>query len=228
MSIDHSTPAYQNLTPQLEWRDGVPFNADFDDPYYSLDDGPAETRHVFMQGNGLPDRFVDGFHIAETGFGTGLNFLVALKAWRQAGIAGHLHFTSFEAFPLEGATIRQAHAQFPEFESISSEVNWDNHLNVTLPDATLTVIKGDARTQIPAWDGKADAWFLDGFSPARNPELWGADLLMSVGNHTTQGGTCATYSAAGAIRQSLSDAGFDIARVAGFGRKKHMTVGVKT
>ena len=89
---------------------------------------------------------------------------------------------------------------------------------------TLNLVIGDARETVPAWDGKADAWFLDGFSPAKNPELWEPDLIKAVGQHTRPGGTAATYSAAGHIRRALDEAGFNVTRVPGFGRKRHMTV----
>jgi tRNA U34 5-methylaminomethyl-2-thiouridine-forming methyltransferase MnmC len=92
-------------------------------------------------------------------------------------------------------------------------------------DFELDVIIGDARETLANWDGQADAWFLDGFSPGKNPELWGADLMAQVGAHTTKGGTVATYTAAGFVRRALGDAGFEIERVAGFGRKRHMTRG---
>ena len=87
---------------------------------------------------------------------------------------------------------------------------------------------GDARSCLPLWGGQADAWYLDGFSPAKNPELWSPDLMAEVGRHTVPGGTCATYSAAGHVRASLAAAGFAVERVAGHGRKRHMTVGRRT
>lgn len=87
------------------------------------------------------------------------------------------------------------------------------------------MIIGDARHTLPAWDGVADAWFLDGFAPARNPELWEAPLLAQVAAHTAPGGTFATYTAAGAVRRALDAAGFDVARVPGYGRKRHMSRG---
>lgn len=213
----------------IEWRDsGVPVSTRFDDPYYSLEDGVAETRHVFLGGNGLPDRFVDGFHIAELGFGTGLNFLVTLAAWRAAGIAGKLHFTSFEAFPLPMADMIRALDAFDDLDMsfIENDADMDRLTpRIYGPDFELHVIYGDARDTLPDWDGRADAWFLDGFSPAKNPELWGADLLAQVGLHTAKGGTVATYTAAGFVRRGLEAAGFDIERVQGFGRKRHMTKG---
>lgn len=211
----------------LEWRDGrVPVSRRFDDPYYSLDDGLAETRHVFLVGNDLPARFADGFRIAELGFGTGLNFLVTLAAWRAAGVAGTLHFTSFEAFPMALPDRMRALAPF---DGLPVDVfEGANDISVPLKgvDFELHVIVGDARDTLPAWDGRADAWFLDGFSPAKNPELWGPDLMGEVGKHTAKGGTFATYTAAGFVRRALADAGFTVTRDTGFGRKRHMARGV--
>lgn len=214
----------------IEWRDAVtPVSTRFDDPYFSLDDGLAETRHVFLAGNDLPARFVDGFHIAELGFGTGLNFLVTLAAWREAGIAGKLRFTSFEAFPMRVAEMIRALDAFEGLDVSFMENDLDLARlppRIQGPDFDLTLIYGDARDTLPNWDGRADAWFLDGFSPAKNPELWGAELMGEVGKHTAQRGTVATYTAAGFVRRALEEAGFSIERVQGFGRKRHMTKGV--
>lgn len=215
----------------VDWRDGIiPVSRQFDDPYYSLDDGVAETQHVFLGGNDLPARFVDGFHIAELGFGTGLNFLVTLAAWREAKIAGKLHFTSFEAFPLPMADMVRALKAFDGLDLDFIEDDADQpYLTPRIhgPDFELHVVYGDARETLPNWIGKADAWYLDGFSPAKNPELWGDELLAQVGIHTDTGGTVATYTAAGFVRRGLTNAGFDVTRVQGFGRKRHMTRGLK-
>ncbi|PWG18489.1 tRNA (5-methylaminomethyl-2-thiouridine)(34)-methyltransferase MnmD [Salibaculum griseiflavum] len=207
---------------EIDWREGrVPVSTRFDDPYFSLQDGVAETSHVFLAGNDLPARFTDGFHIAELGFGTGLNFLVALRAFRKAGVRGRLRFTSFEAFPMAPRDLRQAldaHPQLPT-EILSDGV--PERLNG--PDFELRVIAGDARETLPSWDDQADAWFLDGFSPAKNPELWGEDLMAEVARHTAPDGTAATYTAAGHVRRALESAGFEVTRTPGFGRKRHMT-----
>ena len=214
----------------LEWRaGGVPVSLRFDDPYYSLDNGVAETEHVFLAGNDLPARFRDGFHIAELGFGTGLNFLVALAAWRASHVAGILRFTTFEGFPMQQTEMREA---LSHFDGLPTDAFGDLTAQeplpprVTGPDFELTIIYGDARRTLPDWDGSADAWFLDGFSPAKNPGLWEADLLAQVGSHTAKAGTCATYTAAGFVRRGLEAAGFRIDRVPGFGRKRHMVRGV--
>lgn len=215
----------------LNWRDGcVPVSTRFDDPYYSLDNGLAETRHVFLAGNALPDRFRDGFHIAELGFGTGLNLLAALHLWRSSGQTGTLHFTTFEAFPLPAADMIRAQSAFPEVVQIAAELApyWrDGSTDVSLADLRFRLIPGDARTSLPAWTQKADAWFLDGFSPAKNPELWEPDLLKQVAEHTCPGGTAATYSAAGHVRRALQAAGLEVTRIPGYGRKRHMTAARK-
>ncbi|MGJ8603208.1 MAG: tRNA (5-methylaminomethyl-2-thiouridine)(34)-methyltransferase MnmD [Marivita sp.] len=218
-------------TEPLDWRDGdVPVSRRFDDPYFSLDNGLAETRHVFLTGNDLPARFTDGFHIAELGFGTGLNLLATLQIWRASGQTGTLHFTSFEAFPMQPADMIRAQQAFPELALIANELApfWvENARNITLHDLTFTMIEGDARDTLKTMTHTADAWFLDGFSPAKNPELWGPDLLNLVARNTAPDGTAATYTAAGHVRRSLDAAGLITTRVPGFGRKRHMTIAQK-
>ncbi len=213
-------------TPMLDWRDEtIPVSRRFDDPYFSLSGGLEETRHVFLSGNGLPGRFRDGFRIAELGFGTGLNLLAVLLAHRGPG---HVQYTSFEAFPMSAHDIARALQAFPEVTEIAGTFlsQWQAGATVlTFPHLTATVILGDARETLPAWDGQADAWFLDGFSPAKNPELWSPDLLAEVARHTAPSGTFATYTAAGHVRRALADAGFTVTRQPGFGRKRHMTCG---
>jgi len=214
-------------TAKLDWRDGVPIARDFDDPYYSLEDGLAETTHVFLGGNDLPERFGGSFQIAELGFGTGLNFLVTWAAWVAAGRPGTLHFTSFEAFPMEPEDMAAALAHFPDLQTYTDKLltHWQPDSDaVRFPDGpTLKVIIGDARETVTQWDRNADAWFLDGFSPAKNPALWEPALLKAVGQYTKPGGTAATYSAAGHVRRGLEDAGFTVTRTPGYGRKRHMT-----
>jgi len=221
----------QDQRADLEWRTGaVPVSRRFDDPYFSLENGLAEAVHVFLQGNGLPDRFRDGFHIAELGFGTGLNALAALRAWEVAGQRGVLNYTSFEAFPISAEEMARALGAFPDVADQAAALcdAWASGAReITVGPMQITVIEGDARDSLPCWEGRADAWFLDGFSPAKNPELWGEDLLVEVGRHTAPGGTAATYTAAGFVRRGLEAAGFAVDRVPGFGRKRHMSVARK-
>ena len=217
-------------TAPLIWRETdagrVPVSTQFDDPYYSLGGGLDETRHVFLGGNDLHARLTDDLHIGELGFGTGLNLLVTWTDWLKAP-HGKLHFTSFEAYPMAKSDMAEALTAFPEVAPLSSILldKWsagDGPVNIA-ENLTLEVIIGDARETLPAWQGRADAWFLDGFSPAKNPALWEPTLLQSVADHTAPNGTAATYSAAGHVRQSLTGAGFNVSRVQGFGRKRHMT-----
>ncbi|MCR8726505.1 tRNA (5-methylaminomethyl-2-thiouridine)(34)-methyltransferase MnmD [Frigidibacter sp. ROC022] len=213
----------------IDWRDGgVPVSRRFDDPYFSLDDGLAETGHVFLQGNDLPQRFRDGFHIAELGFGTGLNLLATLALWDASEAPGRLCYSSFEAFPLAPADLAEALAHFPDFDRWAAPLlaAWtQGKQRFDLGPAQVEIIPGDARASLPAWTGRADAWYLDGFSPAKNPELWQDDLLAEVAAHTAPGGSFATYTAAGHVRRALEAAGFDVARVPGYGRKRHMSRG---
>ena len=216
----------QRQQAEISWADGqVPVSQQFDDPYFSLSDGLAEARHVFLAGNDLPARFAPGFHIAELGFGTGLNLLAAWAAWEASGATTPLRFTSFEAFPMAPADMARALAAFPDLAPWRDRFldRWRGGGRCDLGTCHLQVIAGDARQTLPDWDGVADAWFLDGFSPARNPELWERGLLAEVARHTARGGTVATYSAAGAVRRGLQAAGFDVTRAPGFGRKRHMT-----
>jgi tRNA U34 5-methylaminomethyl-2-thiouridine-forming methyltransferase MnmC len=219
--------AMQDQTADLIWREGdVPVSVRFDDPYFSLDNGLAETRHVFLGGNDLPGRFRDGFHIAELGFGTGLNLLTALAAWRAAGVTGRLHFTSFEAYPMVPEDMRRAQARFAELAGVAADLapHWQGQAQrISLPDLEFALIVGDARETLSPWQGKADAWFLDGFSPAKNPELWEPALMAEVARHTVPGGTAASYTAAGFVRRGLEAAGFCVTRGQGYGRKRHMT-----
>lgn len=218
-----------NQHAELEWKDGgIPVSRRFDDPYFSRHGGLAETRHVFLAGNDLPARFAAGFHIAELGFGTGLNMLAAVIAWRQSGAAGVLRFTSFEAFPMEASDIARALRAFPETEAVAEPflAAWARGERVIEEeDLHAEIIIGDARETLAAWPGRADAWFLDGFSPAKNPELWDGALMAQVARHTAPGGTLATYTAAGHVRRALAAAGFAIERRSGYGRKRHMTLG---
>jgi tRNA U34 5-methylaminomethyl-2-thiouridine-forming methyltransferase MnmC len=213
--------------PDLDWRDGVPVARRFGDPYFSLQGGAAETAHVFLAGTGLPGRLRPGFRILELGFGTGLNLLVTLRAFRAAGAPGPLRFTSFEAFPMAPGDRARALGAFPDLAAEAAELT--EALARPGPWAfagglALEVIEGDARATLPAWRGEADAVFLDGFAPARNPELWEAPLLAAVAARMAPGARLATYSAAGSVRRALEAAGLRVERRPGFGRKRHMTV----
>ncbi|MGB3405973.1 MAG: tRNA (5-methylaminomethyl-2-thiouridine)(34)-methyltransferase MnmD [Jannaschia sp.] len=223
MGIGQDIPD-EKQAPVLSWSGAVPVADAFDDPYFSVSGGLAEAEHVFLRGNDLPTRLTDGFQIAELGFGTGLNALAVAQAWTGPG---RIRFASFEAFPMDLADMARALSAFPKIARFADELlrQWPAS-RIRIGAVDLTVIRGDARRTLPEWEGMADAWFLDGFSPARNPELWGDVLMEAVARHTAPGGTFATYTAAGHVRRALDAAGFAVERVPGYARKRHMTKGV--
>ncbi len=206
----------------LIWTGDSPVSAAFDDPFFT--GGAAEVQHVFLAGNGLPGRLRPGFHVAELGFGTGLNLAVLMQ---HVG-TGPLRFTSFEALPMAPADMARALAPFALPGAAALVAAWAAAegpvRRLDLPGIAAEVVIGDARETLPRWAGRADAWFLDGFAPAKNPALWETALIAEVARHTAPGGTAATYTAAGHVRRALAAAGFSVERRPGFGRKKHMTV----
>lgn len=215
-------------TAEIGWReDGVPVSARFDDPYFSIHNGLAETGHVYLAGNGLPGRLTTGFQVVELGFGTGLNLLALLHMMRADGVDIPIRYTSFEAFPMLPADMRRAHAAFPAVAAEAAELvaALPGGPEFTLGNIAVQIVTGDVRQTLPAWTGVANAWFLDGFSPAKNPEMWEPGLMREVARHTAPDGTFATYTAAGYVRRALADAGFAVERRPGYGRKRHMTVG---
>jgi tRNA U34 5-methylaminomethyl-2-thiouridine-forming methyltransferase MnmC len=213
-----------DVPAELTWREGdLPVSTRFDDPYFSLANGLEEARHVFLGGNDLPARLRPGFHIAELGFGTGLNLLATALV---ADVP--IRFTSFEAYPIAAPDIARALVAFPETAVVAGPFlqAWaQGQRAFQVGHVAVEVVVGDARDTLPAWGGQADAWFLDGFSPAKNPELWSPDLMAQVARHTAPGGTCATYTAAGFVRRGLQAAGFGVERRKGHGQKRHMSTG---
>lgn len=219
----------QRQFADVEWLSGgIPKSSRYDDPYFSKENGLAETRHVFLKGNDLPKRFNQNFQVAELGFGTGLNLLATWQLWRDTNQSGRLCFTSFEMSPMHIADMEKALSQFPSLADLSAALlKALKHSGpiLTFDDLKLEIIYGDANQALPAWSNRADAWFLDGFSPAKNPELWNSELLHAVATHTNPHGTFATYTSAGHVRRGLNDAGFTTKRIAGYGRKRHMSIG---
>lgn len=218
----------------LEWRDGnFPVSTQFDDPYYSVVDGRAETDHVFIKGNKLNERWPDmkSSTIAELGFGTGLNFLETVRQWQALDLTNHkLHFISFEQYPITQEEMAKALSHWPELERLANRLNkiWHTEKSIEVDfseTVKLTIRIGDANTLLPDLNLKADAWFLDGFSPAKNPELWNESLMLEVGKHTAPQGTFATYTAAGFVKRGLQAAGFQVEKTKGFGRKRDMLIG---
>ena len=214
---------------EIDWDENTtPVSRRYGDPFYSRSDGRAETRHVFLNGNDLPARWSsgDGFTIAELGFGTGLNFLETVSVWRETAATGaRLNYVAFERHPLAKADLVRALARWPALAGPAAELalHWPPPAGwsaLCLAETDLHIFIGDANAGLPNWQGAADAWYLDGFSPAKNPDLWGAELMQQVFVHTQPGGTFATFTAAGWVRRNLSSAGFAVEKTAGFGRKR--------
>lgn len=228
-------PAPRPLTacepPELDWsRDTAPAASDFGDIYFSVDGGLAETEAVYLTGCGLPQRWQGRSHftIGELGFGSGLNFLAAWRLWEQTRQEGaHLHFVSVEKFPFTASDLSRALAAWPELKTYAQRlmmlwpgpVKGAHTLHMT-PAVTLTLLHDDVNTALQNLSGAVDAWFLDGFSPAKNPAMWSPAVMQEVARLSAPGATIGTFTVAGAVRKALKDAEFDVQKKDGFGRKR--------
>jgi tRNA 5-methylaminomethyl-2-thiouridine biosynthesis bifunctional protein len=236
-------------TANLEFNaEGTPVSRDFDDVYFSNDNGLEETRYVFLGGNGLQTRFPEHsrklFIVAESGFGTGLNFLTLWQAF-AAFHAEHpdatlerLHFISFEKFPLTRDDLQKAHAHWPELAPFAGQLQaqWPqafagcHRLLLDEGRVTLDLWFGDINQLTDTLDEslnqQVDAWFLDGFAPSKNPDMWTPALFQAMARLTRAGGTLATFTSAGFVRRGLQEAGFTMQKRKGFGRKREMLSGV--
>lgn len=217
---------------RLGERDGEPFAQDFDDIYYNPADGIAESRYTFVAGNDLPQRFAalgsGRFTIAETGFGTGLNFYLTARHFLDLAPQGRLTYISAEKYPIAAPALAHVQRDFPcpELRAAFLRQNPDNHPGFHLlhlhPQIDLLLLLGDAATLYQALDARVDAWYLDGFAPAKNPDLWQDALWQEMARLSHTGTTAATFTAARIVRDGLAAAGFHVERVPGFGRKRHM------
>ena len=227
---------------------GTPVADHFDDVYFSNDSGIDETQHVFVAGNDLAERWQQWrnptFVIAETGFGTGLNFLVAMHAFNEFKAANpdhplrHLYFITTEKFPLPQQDMLRALEAFPalkaEADALSTlypmglegchRLHFDSH------STTLDLWIGDVHELLPQWhspvEGLIDAWFLDGFAPSKNPDMWTDALFSQMARLSKTGTTFGTFTAAGIVKRGLAGVGFTIKKRNGFGRKRDMLTGV--
>lgn len=213
------------------------YNQRFDDIYFSPEDGLAETRHVFLAGNGLPARWQghERFTIAETGFGTGLNFLAAWALFEETAAAGAvLDYISFELYPLSVSEIRDALVHWDQalggrlekmLGSYPLRVKGFHRIQVT-DRVRLTLVFDDVNDALPELvvPRGVDAWFLDGFAPSKNPEMWTGVLYDQMARLSAPGATAATFTVAGHVRRGLEAAGFAVRKAPGFGRKKDMCV----
>jgi tRNA 5-methylaminomethyl-2-thiouridine biosynthesis bifunctional protein len=220
----------------LEWSEqGDPRSRLFGDVYYSRENGLAESRHVFLLGNALPQRWLAHqarhFCIAETGFGTGLNFLLTWQAWRQLPSSPHLHFVSLERYPLAREDMARALAAWPELGELA-QVLLEQYPGLQPGQHRLVFEKGrltldlwwedvaDVVEDLACRAALVDAWYLDGFAPARNEAMWQAPLFRAMAAASRPGATFATFTAAGHVRRGLEEAGFAVEKVPGYGRKR--------
>jgi tRNA 5-methylaminomethyl-2-thiouridine biosynthesis bifunctional protein len=224
-------PTNDDASPLVWNADGLPRSRLYGDVYFSSADGLAETRAVFLTGCGMPEIFAgrERLVVGELGFGTGLNIAALLDLWRREAPAdARLHIFSIEAHPISREDAARALAVWPELGEAATALldAWPgqargfHRLDLPTFNATLDLAVMDVREALEAWDGAADAWFLDGFSPALNPAMWSEDILAAVAARSAPGAKAATFTVAGAVRRGLQAAGFEIAKRPGFGRKK--------
>ena len=229
-------------------QENTPVSDKFDDVYFSNQDGLAETHYVFLEGNQLWERWVNyqeaHFVIAETGFGTGLNFFAVTTLFREFrqkypdSPLKRLYFISFEKYPLPLDALQQAHLAYPQFSHLAQHLqqHWLNPIQgcyrFHFDETTLDLWFGDVAENLPHlgdyMNSKIDAWFLDGFAPSKNPDMWNEQLYQQMFHFTKLQGTFATFTAASAVRKGLENAGFNIKKRKGFGKKRECLSGQKT
>jgi tRNA 5-methylaminomethyl-2-thiouridine biosynthesis bifunctional protein len=212
--------------------DGRPWSEPYGDVYHSAAGGPGQARHVFLAGNGLPERWRGRrrFTVLETGFGAGLNFLATWQAWRaDPERCGRLHFVSVEKHPFARADLKAVLARYPELarEAGELEASWPmlvpgmQRIELEGGRVVLTLLFADIAA-LRELRLAADAVYLDGFAPDRNPEMWSPAVLKAVARLCAEGATAATWSAAGAVRDALALAGFEVEKRPGFAAKREM------
>ena len=219
---------------QIDWDEhGNPHSRVFSDVYFSTESGLDETRHVFLTQNELPERFAalpagGRLVIGETGFGTGLNFLCAWQLFNASAVAdARLHFVSVEKYPLSRADLQRALSLWPELKEQADQLLGQyvavhqgfQRLVFDGGCVTLTLLIGDALDMLTQLDGQIDAWFLDGFAPAKNPEMWTPELFAELARLAAPGSTIGTFTSTGWVRRALNAAGFKMKRVPGIGHK---------
>jgi tRNA 5-methylaminomethyl-2-thiouridine biosynthesis bifunctional protein len=233
---------------RLQWAaDGSPASAEYGDIYFQPGKGLEESRYVFLRCNRLEERFpvADVFRIAELGFGTGLNFLLTAELWRKTAKPGaRLFYVSIEKHPVEKADLARIYASWPQLKPFTDEILRQypplaaGFHHIHFDGIHLMLLFGDVAEVLPGLGGaqrresefareargKFDAWYLDGFSPAKNPAMWEERLFPLIAARTAEGGTLSTFSSAGAVRRGLEGAGFSVEKMQGFGGKREMTV----
>ncbi len=215
------------------------YRVDMDDIYFSTEGGLAEKNYVFIQSSQLIQRLSTHrqpvFTIAEIGFGTGLNYLLTLREYAKQALVQscpELRYISIEKYPIPSEALITIHQSWPElsvysqellsfYQQIDSDGVYEFQLNNSI---RLTLLVGDIEVMLPKIETDVDSWYLDGFSPAKNPQMWSPQLFSHIGKYTHPDGYVVTYSAASFIRKALAEQGFTVIRQKGFGHKRHMLV----
>ena len=224
-------PARLEFTP-----DGAPFSPAFGDVYHSTHGGPAQAQHVFLGGNDLPARWRDRerFVILETGFGLGLNFLATWQTWcADARRCRRLHFVSIEKHPFAAPDLAFAQQAWPEFADLAATLrhHWPpltpgiHRLHLDDDRVILTLVFADAASQLREVDAAVDAFYLDGFAPVSNPEMWSLPVCKALARLAAPGATLATWCLARPVRDALAAVEFDLERRPGFAPRREMLVG---
>jgi tRNA 5-methylaminomethyl-2-thiouridine biosynthesis bifunctional protein len=221
-----------SATPAFD-ANGTPYSPEYGDVYHSTDSGPGQARHVFLGGNDLPARWANArvFTIAETGFGLGLNFLATWHAWRaDSARPVQLHYVSIEKHPFTREGLAALHERYPEFAPLAAQLQgaWPlplpglHRLSFEDGGVTVTLALADVAVALPKLRLAADAFYLDGYAPGRNPDMWSFATMKALARLARPGATLATYTAARSVRDALAAAGFAAERRPGFGRKRTM------
>lgn len=238
----------QPLSPSLiQWHAKQPYSQHYDDIYFSTENGLAESEYVFLKGNDLARRWqkpqTAPFTIIETGFGAGLNFCCTAQLWldtlaQQQAVGQTLHYISIEKYPLDTSSLKKALSAWPElpiqnslfaqYDTIDLTQQNTSHELIVHPSIKLSLCIGDVKQQLKKCETKADAWFLDGFSPAKNPDMWQQAVFDTMVQLSNPNATFATFTSAGKVRRGLVSAGFNVTKRAGFGKKREMLTGSLT
>jgi tRNA 5-methylaminomethyl-2-thiouridine biosynthesis bifunctional protein len=231
------SPDFQPIVPAAASfsADGTLYSAAFDDIYASTQGTLAQAQHVFLNGNDLPARWIESrsFTIVETGFGAGLNFLATWQALRDCAADTRLHFVSVEKHPFQRIDLERIHERHPQLRELSAQLR--NRYPPLLPGfhrlhfdggrVTLTLLFGDAALMLRQLQARADAFFLDGFAPSKNPQMWSREVFAELARLAHPQATLATYTVAAAVCHGLAEAGFIVEKRSGFANKREMLCG---
>lgn len=223
-----------NKCADLKVNDGVVISGNFGDVYFDTKNGLDETKHVFLDRNGLPEilKEREDFTIVETGFGTGLNFLALLNEYEREALNTRINYYSVERYPIGKNSLEKVFKKWTDLHFRDSLIeNYPYTEGMHKIDikkgVTLNLFIGDLLDFLPLLKTEVDCWFLDGFSPEKNPDMWSKDLFKKMGEITKPKGTFASFTAAGIVKRGLRSNGFFVKRFPGFGRKRHMIAGYR-